>query len=323
MNAPIASTDDRSRLNRTPVSRAEMVGWYDPGQLAQTAAKVVVSSLFGENADFRLIEALAAKAARPFYDHSVEWRGDDEAEEPDPSKPRSEIWIDYVGDLGDGWNSTYAIASQLSQPQLDFTDSKGAHHQTKRGDLLIFGGDEVYPTANRSAYDQRLVAPYEAALARTTPPYPHLFAVPGNHDWYDSLVAFTRLFCMRRWFAGWRTQQCRSYFAVKLPHGWWLVGTDVQLRSDIDAPQLEYFKRVAAEMGDDDRIILCNAEPHWIYSAAYSGYDAEVYNEQNLAFLEHKIFGKREIRVFLAGDLHHYRRHPAPDGAQNTTPDAG
>jgi hypothetical protein len=308
---------------RPAMKQEKMVGWYDPGQLAQTGAQVVVSTLFGENADFRLVEALAANPADTFYDHSVLWRvGSDKTEAPDPQQPRSEIWIDYVGDLGDGWNSTYAVAHQLAQPELTLPDSAGRRHRMPRGDLLIFGGDQVYPTASRSEYARRLVAPYEAALAQTPPPHPHLFAVPGNHDWYDSLVSFTRLFCTGRWFAGWRTQQCRSYFAVKLPRGWWLLGTDVQLGSDVDAPQIEYFTKVAAAMSPGDRIILCNAEPHWIYSATYREYDTEVYNERNLGFLENHVLG-RKISVFLAGDLHHYRRHTAADGTQKITSGGG
>ena len=120
---------------------------------------------------------------------------------------------------------------------------------TKRGDVLVFGGDAVYPVASREAYERQLVAPYRTALPSVEPPYPKVFAVAGNHDWYDSLVAFTRIFCTggKRRFAAWQTHQSRSYFAIKLPHGWWLVGTDVQLESDIDDPQLEYF-------GEDRRL---------------------------------------------------------------------
>ena len=36
-----------------------------------------------------------------------------------------------------------------------------------------------------------------------------------------------------------------------------------------------------------------------------------------LTWLETKIFTKQKIWVFLAGDLHHYRRHAAADGAHN------
>jgi calcineurin-like phosphoesterase family protein len=296
-----------------------MVGWYDPSQLAQTGVKVAVSTVFGRHADSRLIEALNKPiGGAPYYDHTAVW-----VDDPDGGEhPRTEIWIDYVADTGDGWNSTYAIASVLAQSALTVQLEGGQPQRTTRGDLLVFGGDEVYPTASRSEYKQRLVAPYEAALRHTEPPHPHGFAVPGNHDWYDSLVSFTRLFCAQRWFGGWRTQQERSYFAIKLPQKWWLLGTDVQLGSDVDDRQIEYFRRVATYFADDDQIILCNAEPHWIYSAIYADYDAAVYNEGNLAFLERQVLGKR-VSVFLAGDLHHYRRHEAADGTQKITAGGG
>src|SRR3982074_2280746 len=130
---------------------------------------------------------------------------------------------------------------------------------------------------------------------RTLSPFP----VPGNHDWYDSLVSFTRLFCQRRWFAGWKTRQNRSYFALRLPHRWWLIGTDVQLDSDIDVPQVRYFKHIAKKMSGGDRIILCAAEPHWIYAKVY-GKDDRNYTEDNLAFLENKVFSNQQIAVYLS-----------------------
>src|SRR6185436_1445267 len=169
----------------------------------------------------------------------------------------------------------------------------------------------------RLEYDERLVAAYETALKDTEGAHPRVFAIPGNHDWYDSLVAFTRLFTARPWFAGWRTRQKRSYFALKLPHNWWLLGTDVQLGSDIDKPQMQYFERLVSEMkkqsaetGEESRIILCHAEPHWIRAAQYGGLDPN-YNESNLKLLEKRL-GKG-VAVFIAGDLHHYRRHEAED----------
>jgi hypothetical protein len=130
-------------------------------------------------------------------------------------------------------------------------------------------------------------------------------------------VSFTRLFTSRRWFAGWRTRQSRSYFALKLPHNWWLLGTDVQLGSDIDGPQVAYFQSLkqamqdeATQTGQPASIILCHAEPHWIRAAKYAGLDP-AYSESNLRLLEKRL-GK-DVAVFIAGDLHHYRRHEALD----------
>ena len=287
--------------------RMPMVRWYDPLQLIRTGMEVAASTLFGRHSDFRLLEALAAPGVQ-FDDDWGNLRADES------------LWIDYVADVGDGWNSTYAIACALAQPALTLKDDQGNSHETKRGSILVFGGDEVYPAASRTEYKQRLVGPYETALRTTVPPHPSVYAIPGNHDWYDSLVSFTRLFCSRRWFAGWQVKQTRSYFAAKLPRGWWLIGTDVQLGSDLDQPQVEYFESVAEKMGPDDRVILCDAEPHWIYAQTYGQIDSD-YNENNLAFLERKFGGK--VAVFLAGDLHHYRRHEDPQGRQKITAGGG
>lgn len=310
------------------IDPADMVGWYDPMQLFRTAIEVFFSTLFGRHSDYRLMEALT-RGSDSHFDFTQEWKqGDDNHDEPDIwGKPREDIWIDYVGDVGDGWNSTYAIAHCLAQPEL-LIESKDKRRnepcRTKRGDILIFGGDQVYPIANRLNYKQRLVGPYQTALDETDPPHPHAFAIPGNHDWYDSLVSFTRLFCQQRFFAGWQTDQSRSYFALKLPGHWWLLGTDVQLDSDIDVPQVNYFKKVADEqIQPGDRVIICTAEPHWVYAALYAKDDSN-YNENNLAYFEKRIIGdKAKVVAFIAGDQHHYRRFEAKDCTQKITAGGG
>jgi len=283
-------------MSRGGHPRAPMVAWYEPRQLLQTGVSVAVSTILGRNSDQRIVEVLEADSAE-YFDYSVD----------DANQPRRELWIDYVADTGDGFNSTYAVASAVAGETLSLKDPSETSYVTQRGRVLVFGGDLVYPVASRDRYKQRLVMPYEQALPDSRAPHPDVYAIPGNHDWYDNLVAFTRRFCSKRWFAGWRTQQRVSYFALQLPHDWWLLGTDVQLDSDIDANQVAYFKAIAAMMTDRSRIILCNAEPHWIYQAKYADL-APKYAGNHLNFLEDHVLG-RKISVFLAGDLHHYRRH--------------
>jgi hypothetical protein len=102
-----------------------------------------------------------------------------------------------------------------------------------------------------------------------------------------------------------------TQFALKLPHNWWMWGTDVQLASDIDRPQRAYFEKVASEeMQAGDRIILCTAEPTWVYSATDG---PEAYD--NLKFFENNIIREHGgiLAVALAGDLHHYCRYEAPN----------
>jgi hypothetical protein len=299
---PKADTPQELDFEKKP-----MVNWYDPKQLVHTAIKVLTSSAFGSYADKReLMPVLAqhdGEEEKPYFDYSE----------------RDELWLDYAADLGDGWNSTYAIASLLAKEKLSLHGE-----ELPRGRLLVMGGDEVYPTATREEYRNRLWGPYRAALpwVKDETKVPHLFAIPGNHDWYDGLTSFLRLFCQGRWFGGWKTQQHRSYFALKLPHNWWLWGLDVQLESDLDKPQIDYFLKVARNsMQAGDKVILCTAEPSWVYAQLGDGTA-----QRNLDYVEQKIIekeGKAEVAVTLAGDLHHYCRYQSEDGKRQKITSGG
>jgi hypothetical protein len=60
-------------------------------------------------------------------------------------------------------------------------------------------------------------------------------------------------------------------------------------------------------MSPTARIVLCTAEPHWIYQHTGGESDGR-FVDSNLRFLEDIVF-RRRISLFVAGDLHHYRRH--------------
>jgi len=291
-----------------------MVSWYNLKQVAGTAFKSVVSKIIGEQSDRRLMLALAS-AENEFFDYTYRYKTEGDKVQPDINNLRDEIWIDFIADTGDGWNSTYSVAYYASKRGLKLNLPFGGEADTHRGDLLIFGGDEVYPAPSKLAYRNRLIAPFEAAIGDDKPKEsPHVFAIPGNHDWYDGLEAFTRLFCSdlgSRWFAGRLTRQKRSYFAIKLPNNWWLLASDGQLHSNIDTAQLEYFRNIAAEhMKEGDKVILSISEPVWIYAHKYKKYGAP-YDESDLIYLQEEILKPNgaEVKVFLTGDLHHYRRH--------------
>ena len=289
-----------------------MVGWYDPRQLSRTASEVFISTVLGRHADRRILEALSDAGdlrERFYYDFSEE--------------NKNEQWVDYISDIGDGFDSTYTMAYHLACPQLDVTPPADDQnlHSTKQGEILIFGGDEVYPTASMKAYDERLIQPYKAAFSRKDSLLPSIFAVPGNHDWYDSLVSFSRVFCEGLNFFGTRTLQNRSYFALKLIKGWWLFGTDMQLGSSLDKPQIEYFSKMMEKLAPDDRIILCNAEPHWLYATLYK--DDPIFDNRNMGYFEGHIL-QNKVAVYIAGDRHYYRRHEDPKtGRQKITAGGG
>jgi Calcineurin-like phosphoesterase len=272
-----------------------MVGWYDPGQLINTGIQVLISQILGARADYRLIESFSGPDQVHDFSH------------------QEECWFDYVADLGDGWNPTYAVALMLASERLSVRSTDGKTVNTQRGKFLIMGGDQVYPVADRDQYQERMVAPYSSALPASQEPHPALFAIPGNHDWYDGLISFMRLFARGRCIGGWQTRQKRSYFAIRLPQNWWVWALDYQLESDIDQPQLEFFNQVADQMPKGASVILVSAEPDWVYGHIYH----EKYRK-NIEDLQTKIINQRAhatLKVAVAGDLHHYRRHESVDAS--------
>ena len=275
--------------------RRPMVRWLDPHQLVDTAARVVLSGIFSSYADNRELQALAPTAVL------------------DRSEP-SELWLDYVADLGDGWNSTYTVARLLATDKLEL-ERDGESHPTERGSMLVMGGDQVYPVPKRFEYENRMLGPYRSAMPCAPEDNPELLVIPGSHDWYDGLVNFTSLFCRGRWIGGWKTRQTRSYFAVKLPHRWWLWGIDIQFGAYVDEAQLSYFQEVADDhVREGDRIVLCMAKE--VESGRSSD---EIYSDRNLEYIEREVIQPTGARVLLhlKSGRHYYCRYEEKEGPRH------
>jgi hypothetical protein len=269
------------------------VPWLNPVLLAGTAVRVVLAELFGAYLDKRELQG-----ALPADVHD---------ERP---KDSTELWLDYVADTGDGFDATYSMAYLLAQPTIT---PEGCDRPLPRGRVLVMGGDQVYPTASGQQYEDRFKGPYRAALPEPPPdgPQPTLYALPGNHDWYDGLTAFLRLFARveASHVGGWRTRQQRSYFALRLPHRWWLFAIDAQFGAYLDEPQLRYFRQMAARLQPGDRVILCPPAPTWVESVESSA------AYETLDYFVRKILTPAgvEVRVMISGDLHHYARYSHPE----------
>ena len=75
------------------------------------------------------------------------------------------------------------------------------------------------------------------------------------------------------------------------------------------------------QLAPDDRIILCNAEPHWLYSTLYKN-DSN-FDNRNMGFFEGHIL-QNKVAIYIAGDRHYYRRHEdAKTGRQKITAGGG
>ena len=318
--APAVAHDEEGWRKR----RRSPVQWLSVTELLRTGREAARGTEFARYADQRETQA---HAPEQIYDLSRQGT-------------RQDYVMDYLADTGDGFDATYAVAASVNGHAGGTAAPEGP------ADLLVLGGDEVYPIGSVREYTDRLEMPFERVRPAMTGERQRVLdafvlALPGNHDWYDGLVAFRRNFC-ESWLQRLDTRgagssapplapvtidgigddylnrwafQSRSYWAVKLPHGWWLWGLDSQLDAHIDAAQIAYFLRARELVQDDERVILCTARPSWTdLPARDEGYWTS--NREVLIWFLDRMFGRSEdekreecrhqVPLLLTGDKHHY-----------------
>lgn len=91
---------------------------------------------------------------------------------------REHISFLVLGDTGEGDASQYCVVPGLLN-QADGTD------------FTYIVSDVVYPAGGVNEYENKFYRPYQDYPAP-------IYAVPGNHDWYDGLHGFMRHFCGAR-----------------------------------------------------------------------------------------------------------------------------
>jgi len=294
--------DGFDQLGFRPMPATE---WLAPRRYLRTTLQTALADVAASFTDRR--DTLAALDPRP-----------EPAADLDRSRDE-ELWIDYVADTGDGFDHTFPVAWALAQDELAV---EGCAEPLPAGRLLVFGGDQVYPVASDDSYRDRFSGVFRAALPwRDEGATRDAAAIPGNHDWYDGLGAFSRTFCQQRWLGAWRTHQRRSYFAVALPHHWWLWGVDIALAGLVDQAQLDYFDvlaaraaRDAAAEGATARLVIVTAKPSWLDAVETAPRDVRI--DPALEHLEIAVAARHGIDVaaVIAGDKHFYARFEPEHG---------
>ncbi|WP_309485563.1 metallophosphoesterase, partial [Streptomyces sp. WELS2] len=80
-----------------------------------------------------------------------------------------------IGDTGEGGESQYAVVPGF------LTASQGT-------EFAVLASDVVYPVGGADDYGDKFFRPFQDYPAP-------VYAIPGNHDWYEDLGAFMRVFC--------------------------------------------------------------------------------------------------------------------------------
>jgi hypothetical protein len=145
--------------------------WLRPGPLL-ASRNDVLAGWFGDPTDhqrrewLRRLDAYAAAAGGPAppRDRLVTRFAD-----------RDRISVAVLGDPGEGDASQYAVVPVLERVAGD-------------ADLAVVCSDVIYPAGGIHAYADRFYRAYAG--------YPGpMYALPGNHDWYDGLTGFMTAFC--------------------------------------------------------------------------------------------------------------------------------
>ena len=159
-----------------------------------------------------------------------------------------ELWLDYVADLGDGWNSTYTVASLLAAEELELEwDGRDLRHRA--GPDPGHGRRPGVPGAQAGRVREPPARPLPGrpALHRRTTRRPSCSPSPaattGTTAWSTSPASSAAT----GGSAAGGPASAGATSPSSCPHGWWLWGIDIQFGSYIDEAQLQYFADVARD----------------------------------------------------------------------------
>jgi hypothetical protein len=170
--------------------------WFGATSLAGHARNLVASAIAAESIDAR--DWMRPARAEKLLAHVVQVLGGDPSKASLVEALGRPVWIDFVADTGDDHDVSQAVARMLFASYS--LEEDGATRVLPRGDVLLFGGDTAYPVATGEEIARRLVAPWNEVLRDRAVDGDRrrvLLGIPGNHDWYDGLDGFGRLFRRR------------------------------------------------------------------------------------------------------------------------------
>ncbi|WP_159330163.1 metallophosphoesterase family protein [Streptomyces tendae] len=144
-------------------ARTEKLSWLSPSTL-WAARNGVLASWFGDptgRTRSRWVEQRAAAGAP----------ADKVIVRDDPDR----FSFLVVGDTGEGDDPQYAVVPGLLKAGRDTR-------------FAVLASDVIYPVGSADDYGTKFFRPYRDYRAP-------IYAIPGNHDWYEDLGAFMRVFC--------------------------------------------------------------------------------------------------------------------------------
>ena len=192
-HVPLAPRDGTARVARfhRGAHAPFAIRWFGTTALVGHLRHLVAVAAASQQLDLR--DWMRPEAAVQLLDRVSRVLGAPEAGGSLAERLGREVWIDFVADTGDDYDLSAAVGRMLfSEYTLDGEDAR----RLPRGDVLICGGDIAYPLSSGKELERRLLGPWNAVLRERAPDGRGrvLLGIPGNHDWYDGLDGFGRLF---------------------------------------------------------------------------------------------------------------------------------
>ncbi|WP_406375919.1 metallophosphoesterase [Streptomyces sp. NBC_00647] len=144
-------------------SRVEKLSWLDPRTL-WPARNGVLASWFGDPTGRTRARWVEQRAAAGAPADAVIRRTDAD---------RFSFMV--IGDTGEGDDPQYAVVPGFLKV------SQGT-------EFAVLASDVIYPVGGTDDYGSKFFRPYRDYRAP-------IYAIPGNHDWYEDLHGFMRVFC--------------------------------------------------------------------------------------------------------------------------------
>ncbi|MGW0084571.1 metallophosphoesterase family protein [Streptomyces sp. NPDC003393] len=157
------STAERGTYRELMPARAEKLSWLNPRTL-WAARNGVVASWFGDPTGRTRSRWVAQRAAAGAPADKVIRRTEAD---------RFSFMV--VGDTGEGDASQYAVVPGFLRASAGTS-------------FAVIASDVNYPVGSTDEYGTKFFRPYRDYPAP-------IYAVPGNHDWYEDLGGFMRVFC--------------------------------------------------------------------------------------------------------------------------------
>ncbi|MGH4014656.1 MAG: metallophosphoesterase family protein [Pseudonocardiaceae bacterium] len=238
-----------------------------------------------------------------------------------------------IGDTGEGDNSQYAVAHTLAD-------------QSRSADLAVVCSDVIYPAGDHADYGPKFHHPYRNVQVP-------IYALPGNHDWYDGLHGLMHHFCklddpgyVPEFGRGvmahlarklWRKPQQPEFDPTPRaddsttterpspdplqPAPYFaidagpvrFVGIDTGIKGNMDAEQYQWLQRVSLEVPERPKILL-TGKPIYVDNKYHPGGVAGTAQTVDDVVKD----PRAHYVMAIGGDIHNYQRYPVQMGDGRT-----